>query len=80
MMFRKKTVVIDAYQWNGERPLPFPLVGNWDNNPMTPTKVSIETLEGHLNVSVGDWIITGIKGEHYPCKPDIFEVTYEKVI
>jgi len=39
----------------------------------------IETLEGGHNVCVGDWIITGIKGERYPCKPDIFERSYEKV-
>lgn len=39
----------------------------------------IDTLEGGHNVCVGDWIITGVKGEHYPCKPDIFEMTYEKV-
>jgi hypothetical protein len=39
----------------------------------------IETLEGGHIVCPGDYIITGIKGEHYPCKPDIFEATYEKV-
>lgn len=39
----------------------------------------VETLEGYLKVSPGDWIITGINGEKYPCKPDIFEKTYEKV-
>lgn len=39
----------------------------------------IHTLEGDLKVSSGDWIITGIKGEKYPCKPDIFEATYEPV-
>ena len=39
----------------------------------------IDTLEGGHNVCPGDWIITGIQGEHYPCKPDIFEATYEKV-
>lgn len=37
----------------------------------------IETLEGRMTVTPGDWIITGVKGEHYPCKPDIFEATYE---
>lgn len=37
----------------------------------------IRTLEGSLTVSPGDWIITGVKGEKYPCKPDIFEATYE---
>ena len=39
----------------------------------------IDTLEGGHIVCPGDWIITGIKGEYYPCKPDIFDVTYEKV-
>lgn len=39
----------------------------------------LDTLEGGHIVCVGDWIITGVKGEHYPCKPDIFELTYEKV-
>jgi hypothetical protein len=39
----------------------------------------IETLEGLHFVSVGDWVITGVKGERYPCKPDIFEATYERV-
>ena len=41
------------------------------------TKGWIETLEGGHVVTSGDWIITGVKGEHYPCKPDIFEMTYE---
>ena len=39
----------------------------------------IDTLEDGHNVCPGDWIITGVKGEHYPCKPDIFEATYEPV-
>lgn len=39
----------------------------------------VDTLEGGHVVCPGDWIITGVKGEHYPCKPDIFELTYEKV-
>lgn len=40
----------------------------------------IDTLEGGHNVCPADWIITGIQGEHYPCKPDIFEATYEEVV
>ncbi len=40
----------------------------------------IDTLEGGHNVCPSDWIITGIKGEQYPCKPDIFEMTYEQVV
>lgn len=39
----------------------------------------IDTLEGGHTVCPGDWIITGVKGEHYPCKPDIFEMTYDPV-
>lgn len=54
--FRKKPVVIEAYQWNGERPLPHPMIRNWDNNPMTPTKITIETLEGHMEVGKADLV------------------------
>ena len=39
----------------------------------------IQTLEGNMSVSVGDWVIKGVKGEFYPCKPDIFEQTYDEV-
>jgi hypothetical protein len=49
----------------------------WDN--MGGHAYSIKTLEGWHELTVGDWIITGIKGEKYPCKPDIFEKTYESV-
>ncbi len=45
----------------------------------TQEPVTITTLEGDLLASPGDWIITGIKGEQYPCKPDIFAATYEPV-
>jgi hypothetical protein len=59
-MFKKykiKPIVIEAFQWNGERPLPEPLIGNWDNNPMTPGKVSIKTYNGYQDVHEGDYII-----------------------
>lgn len=45
----------------------------------TDVEITIETLEGKMLASPGDWIITGIHGEKYPCKPDIFEKTYELV-
>lgn len=45
----------------------------------TPKEMIIKTLEGDMHASVGDWIITGVNGEQYPCKPDIFEKTYMKV-
>jgi hypothetical protein len=46
----------------------------------TDKKEVIHTLEGDMIASPGDWIITGVHGEKYPCKPDIFEKTYEKVV
>ena len=46
----------------------------------TDKELDIETLEGTMHASIGDFIITGVNGEKYPCKPDIFEQTYEKVI
>ena len=55
--FRKKPVIIEAYQ--------------------TKVEMVISTLEGDMIASPGDWIITGVNGEQYPCKPDIFEKTYE---
>lgn len=45
----------------------------------TDKALTIDTLEGQMHASVGDYIITGVNGEQYPCKPDIFEKTYEKV-
>ena len=45
----------------------------------TSKELIIKTLEGDMKASVGDWIITGINGEQYPCKPDIFKKTYEPV-
>lgn len=43
------------------------------------THIEIETLEGDMKANIGDYIIKGVKGEFYPCKPDIFKATYEKV-
>lgn len=77
MKYRKKPVVIEAVQWNGSNQNELSsfmgVVGTCDN------KVEIHTLEGMLTASIGDWIIKGIKGEFYPCKPDIFAATYEPV-
>ena len=55
--YRKKPVVIEAYQ--------------------TDKELDIETLEGIMHASIGDFIITGVHGEQYPCKPDIFYETYD---
>jgi hypothetical protein len=81
MKFRKKPVIIEAEQW-----WPDKHVEGVDRRTVTDMfsgrkfdKYIIETLEGPHTVSPGDWIITGVQGEKYPCKPDIFEKTYEPV-
>lgn len=85
MKYRKRPVVIEAEQWfNPHRILREKGEVRLSNidiyvDPDSTTGFSIDTLEGKHEVSDGDWIITGIKGEKYPCKPDIFELTYEKV-
>lgn len=94
MKFRKKPVVIDAYQWFGVSPFSEGLIRDVDYY-RTPSMDGMshcrhcdlimhshgwmDTLEGGHIVCPKDWIITGVKGECYPCKPDIFELTYEKV-
>lgn len=89
MKYRKKPVVIEAIQytgknnfkiedWSDNRVYVSPVLEPSKDNP-TGNYLQIETLEGVMTAIVGDWIIKGIKGEFYPCKPDIFEATYEKV-
>ena len=75
MKFRKKPVVIEAVQFTGEQPWPEGVYAS--SNPRERDTPVCWTLEGPLHVSVGDWIIRGVKGEFYPCKPDIFAATYE---
>ena len=84
--YRKKPIVIEAVQWKPKKG-GWPGMGRsdilgviWRFGPKGKVCSGImETLEGVHEVTIGDWIITGIKGEKYPCKPDIFEATYEKV-
>lgn len=78
MKFRKKPVVVDAIQWTGENHDEImKFVGN--DVSRGDGKIYIDTLEGIMSASIGDWVIKGVKGEFYPCKPDIFERTYEAV-
>jgi hypothetical protein len=87
--FRKKPVVIEAVKYNGTRnwdDAPEWLIEATQKDPMQPGSVivheyyaSIHTLEGTHTANPGDWIIRGVKGELYPCKPDIFAQTYEAV-
>jgi hypothetical protein len=78
--FRKKPVIIEAIQWietNWEELEEFGSDRNIVSNP--DGTLTIATLEGNHIAQKQDWIIKGIKGEIYPCKPDIFEQTYEEV-
>jgi hypothetical protein len=89
--FKKKPVVIEATQWfkMGDHPMVEDYWGKAEchdyarNHNLTTEQRKqlgwVKTLEGAHVVCSGDWIITGVKGENYPCKPDIFEMTYEPV-
>jgi hypothetical protein len=79
MKFRKKPVVIEAVQFDPKLECPICVIPWGDVRPRDMSFGYIDTLEGKMHVSAGDWIITGIKGEHYPCKADIFEQTYEAI-
>lgn len=79
--YRKKPIIIEARRLlttNMES------VESWCNGaikglalPIEDRIIHIQTLEGEMTANIGDWIIKGVKGEFYPCKPDIFEATYE---
>jgi hypothetical protein len=74
--YRKRPIVIEAQQYTGDEPV---RGMRYIGGPCAFGEYVIDTLEGPLHVSMNDWIITGVKGEKYPCKPDIFAATYELV-
>jgi len=86
MYYRKKPVIVQAFQFFR---CEFSSLPDWirgythlryteDDQDMV-TEIYIDTLEGTVCANEGDWIIQGVKGELYPCKPDIFDATYNKV-
>lgn len=79
--YRKKPVVIDAIRWDGNLSSLAELGAtiNEVSQELLENSVQIRTLEGEMTANVGDWIIKGVKGELYPCKPDIFAATYDQV-
>lgn len=87
MKFRKKPVVIEAMNFltNNDvgdanmNDIVAWVNSNGGNAHHNSTDIYIHTMEGVMCASCGDWIIKGVKGEFYPCKPDIFEATYEAV-
>ena len=85
-MYRKKPVVIEAMQFTIENKDKVFWWANEGKRHVSPTfnengepTLTISTLEGDMIASLGDYVIKGIQGEFYPCKPDIFEQTYESV-
>lgn len=86
-LYRKKPVVIEAFQWTGRHDQiedPEWLVEAIKNGTVFfgvrddgGCDMIIETLEGAMRATAGDFVIKGVKGELYPCKPDIFDATYE---
>lgn len=81
MKYRKKPVTIEAVQWNGYNANE---IRNFVKDTLRKFEygnryIAIETLEGTMKADINDYIIKGVQGEFYPCKPDIFEQTYTKV-
>lgn len=83
--YTKKPVTIEAFRWDGEIKPGHPIT-RWIRNgggeyhwTPAPQTLAIVTLEGLMKASPGDFIIKGVQGEFYPCKPDIFEATYSPV-
>lgn len=87
MKFRKKPVIVEAIRWDGLSSSLYEMCHSWrtgtdaqqfiHQHEWDGSVLNIFTLEGVHRANVGDWIIRGVKGEFYPCKPDIFEATYE---
>lgn len=78
--FRKKPVIIEARFFDPELSYDDALdVVRWAGGRANDAGFVIPTLEGDMQASPGDWIIRGVQGEFYPCKPDIFEATYERI-
>ena len=83
--YRKRPVTVQAIRWDAENLFEVvDFLGNdyggfISNDDLAITRIVIETLEGPMQASRGDYIIRGIHGEHYACKPEIFESSYELV-
>lgn len=76
--YRKKPIVIEAIQWDGLNLAEIQEFAG-DKAGLVNGKLHVHTVEGSLYAGLKDWIIKGVQGEFYPCKPDIFAATYEEV-
>lgn len=81
--YRKKPVIVEAVQWKGDNfdeCMRFMNRFYYEEQHISSGKIIIHTLEGNMIASKGDYIIKGVNGEFYPCKPDIFKKTYEEIV
>lgn len=83
--YKKKPVIIEAIQFTGAPSVDY-MFDEWGarfqralSAYQEDNTIIIKTLEGDHRANIRDWIIKGVKGEFYPCKPDVFELTYEAV-
>lgn len=87
--YRKKPVVVEALRWEGSMDSQREIV-NWSSGVVVgmfggafdePQRYFLEiyTLEGTMRAEIGDWVIRGVQGEYYPCRDDIFRMTYEEI-
>ena len=79
--FRNEAVVVEAIQWDGLAETANSFLGenyafDWEYAPQS-SAVVIPTVKGKMRVQIGDWIIRGVKGDFYSCKPEVFEANYE---
>lgn len=84
MRYRTKPCEIEAVQWTGKNPSEIMMFVGESNytmhwNPHKTPIFIIHTLEGNMAASIGDYIIRGLRGEYYPCKPDVFQQKYEVI-
>jgi hypothetical protein len=77
MRYKTKPCEIEAVQWTGENLTEILRFANTQNIDITSGVLIIKTLEGDMVASTGDYIIRGLRGEYYPCKPDVFRAKYE---
>ena len=77
--FRKLPIEVDALRWTGDNAIQTALFLRNVNWQFTHKGINIDTLEGTMLASEGDWIIKGVLGEYYPCKDAVFTLTYEEI-
>lgn len=79
LKYVKKAVIVDALPWTGDEEAMAEFMGELFVPVDEDERLRIDTLEGTMWANLGDFVIRGVKGEYYPCKPDVFALTYDRV-